>query len=71
MTNINSTVSAIDKSVKKQNSHLEKLNGNFQSHCANHDIHMPKKELVSSELFENETKHINDSIKAIFKKLSS
>ena len=56
--------------IIKIEKHLREQNGNFRSHVSNYDIHVPKNELVTKELFLNETKHINESINALFDRVN-
>lgn len=69
INNISKTLEIIDERVEKQNKHHEEMNGTLKKHISNYEIHVPKNKLVTNELFGNETKHINDSLKVIFEKL--
>ena len=66
---IHGTVDEICEEFKEQTIEMKHINGCIQEHQSNIDIHTPVNKLVTTELFKNETKHINNSIKAIFDKL--
>lgn len=71
LTEIGITATGIHDKVKIQTEEMIKMNGTLKSHTGDSSIHTPKSELVTSELFNERTNNINDSIKAIFNKMDN
>ena len=71
LTDVHGLVQTTSETVEKQEKHLKEMNGTLKNHVANNKIHTPKSELVTAELFANETKHIGQDLKAIFRILDN